>query len=231
MRTYLFETIASPRTPKNWGSFMVCVPDEIEWAWQSHVSTSLMPALAEFGWTPEHVIVMDMKTGEAAFFRPGDREAAEDLTLHRIYRSPQLGLFLTWLYGQDIAHLYQQPAVIEVEDCTFALEGWREIGPGPVSLTLRKGEVIQLWFGGQPNFVMVDDITEAGAVIRSLNDEEKAELLAGTEEAEALLAAGPDLDAITGDLAAISAPESDDTQVIPAVTDEAATQGIDVHEP
>jgi len=167
MRTYLFETIASPRTPKNWGAFMVCVPDEIEWAWQSHVSTSLMPALAEFGWTPEHVIVMDMKTGEAAFFRPGDR----------------------------------------------------------------KGEVIQLWFGGQPNFVMVDDITEAGAVIRSLNDEEKAELLAGTEEAEALLAAGPDLDAITGDLAAISAPESDDTQVIPAVTDEAATQGIDVHEP
>jgi hypothetical protein len=212
MRSYLFESMSRDhRTHANWGQFMVLVPDGVEWTWHSHITNSMTPALEEFGWTPGHVIVMDLRTGEAAMYLPGDGEAAKAMTEHRIFTSPQFKYFLEWLYEQDVAHLYQQPNVIELPDVTHHLSGWRDIGPLPISITLKKGEVVWLQFGGGTHPVVVDDITETGAVIRSLTAEEKDEL------------------GLAGPPPEPEEPSLEETQVIPVITDQ--TRAIDIYRP
>jgi hypothetical protein len=179
VRSYLFESIAEPRTPYNWGLFMVLVPDGNEWSWQSKVVPSLEPVLGNFGWTPQHVIVMDIRTGEAAIFNPASGQPKVELDEHRIYTSPHFKPFLEWLYAQDIEHLWQAPGVVtELPDATFAMRGWREIGPHPVSITLHEGDVITLKFGDQLHAVICERVSSDGALIRSLSPAEAMELAA-----------------------------------------------------
>jgi hypothetical protein len=116
----------------NWGKFMLCVPDS-EWGRASRIGLGgSWPLLREIGWTPDHVWVLDLQTGEGAYFRPGGLASA-DLAKHRIWVCPLYEPFLEWLYaryretpGLDIGGL---PDVAELPDAPFALSGYRRPGP------------------------------------------------------------------------------------------------------
>lgn len=133
MKTKIIEAVQSKAVPGNWGKFMVMVPDE-EWAYRSQVNTEFSgPLLRSVGWSAEHVWVLDLQTGEGAFFRAGGYAKA-DLNKHQIWVCPLCEPFLEWLYERyredprlDIGSL---PDVVELPDAEFALAGYRRPGPG-----------------------------------------------------------------------------------------------------
>jgi hypothetical protein len=109
----------------NWGKFLLCRLDD-EWSARSAVSGSRMPLLREIGWSPEHLWVLDLQTGEGAFFLPG-RHAKADLNRHKIWVCPMFEPFLEWLYQQDLADLDALPALVELH-AEFAFYGYRRTG-------------------------------------------------------------------------------------------------------
>jgi hypothetical protein len=130
MRTKIIEGVQSLERPGNWGKFMLAVPDE-EWARGSLVCPG-GPLLSACGWGHEHVWVLDLQTGEGAFFRPGG-VAHADLEKHRIWVCVLFESFLEWLYAQyredprlDIESL---PDVVELPGAEFAFSGYRRPGP------------------------------------------------------------------------------------------------------
>lgn len=122
MHLHLFEATNGG----NWGKFAVGRPDT-EWAWRSLVSESQRPLLDLVGWSPDHLWVMDLQTGEGAIFWPGGH-APSDLQKHRIWVCPMFEPFLTWLYRQDVSDLAKLPAVVELPDAPFSLAGYRRPG-------------------------------------------------------------------------------------------------------
>lgn len=72
--------------------------------------------------------VLDLQTGEGAFFRPGGYAAA-DLEKHRVWVCPLFEPFLEWLYRQDLTDLGQLPRLVELPDAEFAMRGYRRAGP------------------------------------------------------------------------------------------------------
>jgi hypothetical protein len=116
----------------NWGKFMACRFDEKEWAARSRVDG--LPLLSHRGWTPQHVFVIDLQTGEGGMFFPAGH-AKSDLEKHRIWVCPMFEVFLGWLYDhpkhwKDIATL---PDLIELSSEETrghnALYGHRRSGP------------------------------------------------------------------------------------------------------
>src|SRR5215472_3004576 len=98
MITKLIEATNTAAGGINRGKFLVGRFDQDEWARRSTVSTPLegdYPLLARVGWSPQHVMVFDLQTGEGAMFRPGGY-AKGDLIKHRIWVCPLFELFLTW---------------------------------------------------------------------------------------------------------------------------------------
>jgi hypothetical protein len=84
----------------NWGKFLLCRFDDIEWRRRTAIpddTTSRVPLLAACGWAPEHLGVFDLATGEGAFFLPGGNATA-DLAKHQIWVCPMYEPFLAWLY-------------------------------------------------------------------------------------------------------------------------------------
>ena len=132
MRTKIIEGVQDLNVPGNWGKFLLGEPDT-EWARESAVdSIGPWPLLGRIGWTPEHLWVLDLQTGEGAFFRPGGLASA-DLEKHAVWVCPLFGPFLGWLYDRyrenprlDIDDL---PDVAELPDAPFALSGYRRPGP------------------------------------------------------------------------------------------------------
>jgi hypothetical protein len=130
VRTKIVEAVQSKDTQGNWGKFMVMVPEE-EWAYRSQVSTEFGgPLLSALGWSGAHMWVLDLQTGEGAFFKPGGYAHA-DLEKHRIWVCPLFEPFLEWLYawyreGLDIEGL---PDVVELPAAEFAFAGYRRPGP------------------------------------------------------------------------------------------------------
>jgi hypothetical protein len=181
VKTYIFEGIQQYGTPLNWGKFMVAIPD-VEWFRESQVDESgRYPLLERIGWTQAHIWVMDLQTGEGAWFRHGGNARA-DLEKHRIWVCPLFEEFLGWLYAQDLNRLHQQPGVIELPDAQFSINGYRRPGPHDVSFTLRKGDLIEIVWAGEPRPVVCDGFDEHGeAVIRSLTEEEMAAVGKHTE--------------------------------------------------
>lgn len=187
MKTYVFEGVQDHGTPLNWGKFLVGVPD-VEWTRHSEVSAyNQVPLLEQIGWTPQHIWVCDLATGEGAWFRLGGHARA-DLEKHRIWVCPLFEEFLTWLYEQSIETLHLLPRVVELPDAQFSINGYRRLGPHDVSFTLRKGDLIQVEWSGEIRTVVCDGLDEhGGTMIRSLSAEEAAQL--GRHE-------GPSLDMI-----------------------------------
>lgn len=181
MRTYLFEGVQDIGVPLNWGKFMVGVPD-LEWAARSEIDPETpYPLLQQIGWTPEHIWVFDLQTGEAAIFRPGG-SARADLEKHRVWVCPLFEMFLTWLYRQNINTLHTLPRIVALPDAQFSINGYRRLGPHEVSFTLRKGDVMTIEWAGEPRPVLCEDLTEEGVMIRSLTDAEIEEFLTPEDE-------------------------------------------------
>jgi len=113
---------------KNWGKFMVTkfyedasIPSQIT------PTQSLMSAC---GWTPHHIMVFDLQTGEGAIFMPGGMAAA-DLDKHKIWVCPMFEPFLKWLYKQyrdPKFDLDKLPPLLDLPNAEFALRGHRREG-------------------------------------------------------------------------------------------------------
>lgn len=110
----------------NWGKFMLCRFDT-EWRARSAVSGLNAPLLREIGWSPNHLWVLDLQTGEGAFFLPqrNGSAKAELNGKHRIWVCPMFEPFLEWLYQQDLTDLQALPQLVELPHAEFALYGYR----------------------------------------------------------------------------------------------------------
>lgn len=112
----------------NWGKMLVARFDH-EWAYRSAIETNVT-LLRSLGWGPEHIWVLDLQTGEGAFYRPGGYAKA-DLEKHRIWVCPMYEPFLTWLYTQDLSDLDALPAMVNFsqKEAPPAFAGYRRAGP------------------------------------------------------------------------------------------------------
>ncbi len=172
MKTFIFEGVQEHGVPLNWGKFLVGIPD-MEWGRGSLVEAeNQYPLLERIGWTPVHILVCDLATGEGAWFRHGGNARA-DLEKHRIWVCPLFEEFLAWLYKQDLTRLHLLPGIVELPDAQFSINGYRRPGPHDVSFTLRKGDMMMMKWAGDNRMVVCDGFDEHGdAVIRSLTEEE-----------------------------------------------------------
>lgn len=123
MRTKFVEVTNGPR---NWGKFCVARFDEEEWARSSAVHVGEYSLVAGRGWTPEHVLVLDLQTGEGAIFLPGGH-ARNDLEKHQVWVCPMFEPFLAWLYQQPDP--MEVPDHVDLPDAEFSFRGHRRPGP------------------------------------------------------------------------------------------------------
>ena len=111
----------------NWGKFAVGRFDGDELAYQSVLDATMgvqTRLIQGRGWGLDHVLVLDLQTGEAAMFRLGGHAPA-DLMKRRIWTCPMFPAFLEVLYrAPDIDAL---PALIELTeaDAPSSMQGWR----------------------------------------------------------------------------------------------------------
>jgi hypothetical protein len=123
MHTRIIEAVQDRTTPGNWGKFLVARFAAVEWAAASAVTGA--PLLPQLGWTPQHLWVLDLQTGEGALFRPGGLATYDLERTHQIWTCPLFPAFLTWLYTQDLRDLAALPALVELPDAPFAFYGQR----------------------------------------------------------------------------------------------------------
>jgi len=114
----------------NWGKFMLARFTEEEWARGSALpeAASLRSLLAARGWAPNHLLFVDLETGEGALLAPGG-SAPADLEKHRIWVCPMAEPFLEWLYQEGAGDLDALPSYVELPDAEFAMTGYRRRGP------------------------------------------------------------------------------------------------------
>lgn len=124
MKTKIIEVTNGPW---NWGKMLVGRFDS-EWNRESKVTPGSR-LLEAVGWSPNHLLVLDLQTGEGAVFRPGG-SAEADLTKHAVWVCPMFEPFLGWLYEQDLSDLDKLPDMVNLKDAPFAMHGYRR--PGPV---------------------------------------------------------------------------------------------------
>lgn len=127
MKTRFIEATNVEAGGMNWGKFMLARFDEEEWTRRSAVDQRIQ--LHARGWTPEHILVMDLQTGEAAMLLPGG-SAYHDLEKHAVWVCPLFEPFLRWLYKQDVRDFDKLPALVQIDDPASALSGYRREGTG-----------------------------------------------------------------------------------------------------
>ena len=116
----------------NWGKFLLGAFDT-EWEYKSVIDGNSI--IAGRGWSRDHILVLDLQTGEGAMFRLGG-SAKADLDQHKIWVCPMYEPFLTWLYAQAGFHgtagfWDELPAHVDLPDAEFAFAGYRRPGPRP----------------------------------------------------------------------------------------------------
>lgn len=124
MQTKIIEATNIKHGGYNWGKFMLGRFDEERSTFSAIDGRRSL--LAACGWTPDHLLVVDLQTGEGALFRPGGSTRA-DLDKHRIWVCPLFEPFLMWLYRQDLSDLEALPAMVEL-DAPSAMAGYRRAG-------------------------------------------------------------------------------------------------------
>ena len=124
MQTHIIE--ASAGENGNYGKFMLGRMTE-EWRRISIIDNeydgSTLALLGRCGWSPDHLWVFDLQTGEGASFKPGGNPIA-DLQKHNVWVCPLFPLFLAWLYQQDLSDLTQLPEKINI-DAPLEFQGKR----------------------------------------------------------------------------------------------------------
>jgi len=126
MKTKIIEATQDLKTGFNWGKFLVGRPDE-EWGRRSEIGRSSLPLLTQCGWGYDHLWVLDLQTGEGAFFLHSGYAVA-DLNRHAIWVCPMFEPFLVWLYAQDVSDLDALPALVELPDAPTSMAGYRRTG-------------------------------------------------------------------------------------------------------
>ncbi len=135
MKVKFIETTNQADGGLNWGKFMVARFEPTELAVPSAIEESLgvhAGLIAGRGWGPDHLLVLDLQTGEGAMFRHGGFAKA-DLTKHRVWVCPMFEPFLDWLYRQNVSDLDTLPALVEFTEAESpsAFAGYRRPGPTP----------------------------------------------------------------------------------------------------
>lgn len=134
MQRYWFETVNA----LNWGKFMVCQFEGADFTEPAMVDDLMHQGLLRGrGWSPQHLLVVDLQTGEGAVFLPGGLARA-DLRKHRIWVCPMFEAFLEWLYVQDLSDLRALPRVIELPEAPMSHAGYRRPGPLAVIEEMRE---------------------------------------------------------------------------------------------
>ena len=126
MKCHIIEAENNSAGGLNWGKFLCAQFEEAEWAYQSAVS--LAPLLVGRGWTPGHLLVVDLETGEGALFLPGGLASA-DLEKHRVWVCPLFEPFLEWLYANFDGDVATLPRLVKINSSRSALSGYRRPGP------------------------------------------------------------------------------------------------------
>lgn len=119
---------ATDATEFNWGKFAVCRFTSEEWARRSEIGGRLM--LNERGWGPEHLLVLDLQTGEGSIFEPHGYARSDLNEKHQIWVCPMFEPFLAWLYKQDLTDLEKLPAVVNLGDVPTSMRGHRRMRGG-----------------------------------------------------------------------------------------------------
>jgi hypothetical protein len=130
--------IEATNGPMNWGKFMVARFTADEWERRATVDGN--PFLKGRGWDENHILVVDLQTGEGSIFRPGGLARA-DLDKHRIWVCPLFEPFLIWLYKQELDDLAALPASVDFtqEEAPFAFRGYRREGSDDVGKCAHPG--------------------------------------------------------------------------------------------
>ena len=126
MQRWFFEAM----TDFNWGKFMVARFDGDDLNYKSRTDTEFPVSLIRSqGWGSEHMLVVDLTTGEGAIFavRPNGFPHA-DLEKHRIWVCVLFEAFLEWLYQQDVSDMDALPSVVQLAVAP-AMQGYRRPGP------------------------------------------------------------------------------------------------------
>lgn len=116
---------ATDATEFNWGKFALIRFGEKEWAYRSAMND--LPLLATRGWSHHHIYVMDIQTGEGAYFYPHGLASADLNDSHQIWVCPMFEPFLEWLYKQDLTDLEALPSVVNLGKVPTALKGHRRV--------------------------------------------------------------------------------------------------------
>jgi hypothetical protein len=127
MQTKLVEVTQDREKGFNWGKFLLGRFDTAEQAYQSKIDVG-RALLSARGWSPDHLLVLDLETGEGCLFRPGGLASA-DLEKHKVWVCPMFEPFLEWLYRQDLTDLNTLPDVVELPTAPGAMTGYRRPGP------------------------------------------------------------------------------------------------------
>ncbi len=127
MKTRFIEATNVTTGGFNWGKFMLAQFEPIDFAYPSAVDNFSL--IAGRGWTPNHVFITDLQTGEGALFRPGGLPSA-DLLKHAIWVCPMFEPFLEWFYlhWPAIRTLDALPALVELT-ADSSMAGYRRPGP------------------------------------------------------------------------------------------------------
>jgi hypothetical protein len=127
VRTRFIEATQDAENGFNWGKFVVGRWEPEEWARRSELPAAEgQPLIGGRGWSARHVWVLDLQTGEGAYFLPGGMAEA-DLSKHRIWVCPMFEPFLRWLYAQDLSDLDGLPGLVELA-APGAVAGYRRDG-------------------------------------------------------------------------------------------------------
>jgi len=124
MNTHFIE---ASNNKQNWGKFMLARFEQHEWNRRSEVDQRFM--LDGRGWTHQHLLVLDLQTGEGAIFLPGG-SAHHDLEKHKVWVCPLFEPFLHWLWAQDTSDLSKLPNYVDLPDAPFLMAGHRRSGKG-----------------------------------------------------------------------------------------------------
>jgi hypothetical protein len=107
--------VVEARGGVSWGHFLIARFTD-EWGYRSRLDTeSRMTLLRQLGWAYQHLLVVDLSTGEGAVFRHGGCAAADLKRKHPLYVTPLFAPFLAWLYQQDVADLDALPDVVALD--------------------------------------------------------------------------------------------------------------------
>jgi hypothetical protein len=121
METKFIEVVEA--TNFNWGKFMLGRFTNEEWALRSSLDGG--PLIQQRGWSPEHILVLDIQTGEGAVFMPGGLVRHDLNERHQIWVCPMYEPFMEWLYKQDLADLSKLPSIINLGIVPTAMQGYR----------------------------------------------------------------------------------------------------------